>query len=114
MVGYLSSAVIAMLQGRMLGKLFRSPSLGNNLAAGGYTFVALKILQDYVPSLYSSLGLRGMGILTPSSFYNPQVNQPGSMASFVTPSAVTSAIPVGTGMGRLGNVLNTRRIGRMA
>ena len=42
--------------------------------------------------------LGGLGILTSSSFFVPQVNVPGSMATFVTPSM----IPVPDGSGGLG------------
>lgn len=44
---------------------------------------------------------RGFGLITSSNFYVPQVNLPGSMASFVLPAGV-SAGTVATKTGALG------------
>ena len=44
---------------------------------------------------------RGFGLITSSNFYVPQVNLPGSMASFVLPAGV-SAGTVATKSGALG------------
>jgi hypothetical protein len=43
-----------------------------------------------------------LGLITGSSFFVPQVNLPGSMASFVVPAAVVSPVPVPltTGLGQ--------------
>jgi hypothetical protein len=35
-----------------------------------------------------------LGLITSSNFFVPQVNVPGSMASFVAPAAVVSPVPV--------------------
>lgn len=106
-LGYLSTAVVAMLQGKLIGKVTRNASLGQNMTIGGFTYLALKLVSDFMPSLSLPFGLKGgMGILTPSSFYVPQVNMPGSMASFVTPAG----IPVSSGM----KGINSRRVGRTA
>jgi hypothetical protein len=42
----------------------------------------------------------GLGLITSSNFYVPQVNLPGSMATFVLPAAIPVAAPVcsATGM----------------
>jgi hypothetical protein len=47
---------------------------------------------------------RGFGLITSSSFFSPQVNLPGSMASFVLPAAVPLPPPVKpkTGLSGLG------------
>jgi hypothetical protein len=42
----------------------------------------------------STGSLTGLGLITGSNFYTPQVNEPGSMASFYTPAGVTAAVRV--------------------
>ena len=44
----------------------------------------------------------GLGLITTSNFFVPQVNLPGSMAAFVPPAAVVSpvAVPMTTGLGQ--------------
>ena len=48
------------------------------------------------------LGNGGLGLITSSNFFVPQVNLPGSMAAFVPPAAVVSpvAVPMTTGLGQ--------------
>jgi len=112
--GYIATALIAMLQGKMVGKLLKNPKLGRDMQIGGYVYLALRIASDYMPSLSLPFGLNGMGIVGPSSFYTPQVPISGSMGQFVLPSAVRGAIPMAAatagGMRGLGT---TRRVGRM-
>ena len=112
-VGYLSTAIVAMLQGKLIGKVTRNAALGNDMTIGGFTYLAIKVLNDFVPSLgigLSGLGGRGMGILTPSNFYVPQVNMPGSMARFVAPAGIPVAAAA-TGMRGIGSA---RRVGRVS
>ena len=46
---------------------------------------------------------RGLGLITSSNFYVPQVNLPGSMATFVRPAAIPIAVArAKTGMGLRG------------
>ncbi len=112
--GYLSTAVVAMVQGQLIGKVLKNSKFGRDMTIGGFTALALKLVNDFVPGLGLGFGLsgRGMGIITPSSFYVPQVNQPGSMASFVTPAGIPVAAP-SNGMGGMGRAM-ARRVGRMA
>lgn len=115
-VGYLSTAAIALLQGKLIGKVFKSPALGSDMTIGGFTYLGIKLLNDFMPSLGLPFGLsggRGMGLLTPSSFYVPQVNQAGSMAQFIAPAGLP--VPVATGMKGLGATsMSQRRMGRTA
>lgn len=113
-LGYLSIGIVAMLQGKAVGKILKNPTLGNDMAIGGYTYLALRVAQDYFPSL--GIGLSGMGLIGGSSFYVPQVNQPGSMGNFMLPAAVAGAIPpavVAGGMKGLGAGTSMRRVGRL-
>ena len=118
-VGYFTTALVAYAGGRTIGKVAKSRELGNNLVIGGFVYLAIKVLNDYFPSIGGNLGLsggRGMGLIAPSNFYVPQVNVPGSMGSFVPPPAVAAAMalpmapPAAAGMRGLGT---TRRIGRV-
>lgn len=111
---YIGIGLIAMLQGKAVGKLLKNPSLGNDMALGGYVYLALKIANDYFPSL--GLSLSGLGLIGGSSFYTPQVNQPGSMGTFILPAAVAGAIPpmaTSKSMSGLGAGTSMRRVGRL-
>jgi len=107
---YVGTGVVAMGLGWGVGKFGHSPTLAENVMAGGFTLLGLEILSDLVPGIaaYSGLSVSGMGnVLASSNFYTPQVNSGNSMTRFVTPAGVTMAMPVVTakkglkGMGRL-------------
>jgi len=108
---YIGTGVVALGLGWSVNKFGHSPTLAENVTAGGLTLLGLQVLSDLVPGLaaYSGLSVSGMGnILASSSFYTPQVNSGNSMTRFVTPAGVTQAIPVAVsthkglkGMGRL-------------
>lgn len=102
-VSYLSTAVVAMVLGWGVGSLGKNKSLGEQMTLGGLTYLTLRLLQDFVPSVaaISPIGLRGMGVIGPSNFYTPQVPQSGSMRNFVTPSSIASA-SAANGMSGLG------------
>jgi hypothetical protein len=116
-IGYLASAAIAVVQGKVIGKVSKNGALGNDFMVGGLAYVAAQILNSFLPSVGSYTGIsggRGVGLLGGSNFFIPQVNIPGSMGSFMIPGNVTSAIgaaipaaPASAGMGRL------RRTGRL-
>ena len=92
---YISTAVVASALGWGVRKYAHKEAFGTNLTVGGYTLLGLEVINDLVPGVagYSALGLRGLGsLITPSSFYTPQVPIGGSMTSFVTPSAISAAI----------------------
>lgn len=109
-LGYLATGVIAVMQGKLVGKFSKSSALGHNMMVGGLAYLAAKVLNDFLPSVGGYTGISGMGLIGGSSFYNPQVNQNGSMGSFVLPSAVSGMqmmAPANAGVGRL------RRTGRL-
>jgi hypothetical protein len=107
-LGYLGVAAIAFAQGKAVSKFARNPALGNDMMVGGFTYLAIKVLNDFVPSIGSMVGFSGMGLLAPSSFYVPQVNVNGSMGQFVLPAGIPVGAPASSaGVGRL------RRQGRL-
>lgn len=112
-LGYLAVGAVAITQGKLAGKFAKSPALGNDMVIGGLAYLAAKVLNDFFPAFGTYTGISGMGMIGPSSFYTPQVNQPGSMGSFVLPAATNGAMAAmaasapKTGMGVL------RRTGRV-
>ena len=112
-LGYLATGVVAVAQGKLVGKLSKNSTLGNDFMVGGLAYLAAKVLNDFFPSLGGYTGISGMGLIGGGSFYNPQVNVNGSMGSFLVPGAVTSAMntfaaaPATASLGRL------RRTGRI-
>lgn len=101
--GYVATAAIAMVQGAVATKVFKNPNLGRSMTIGGFTYLALRLLQDFVPNL--SLPFR-IGAIAPSSFYTPQVPIGNSMINFQAPNAVMAAMPMPLAgrMGRVGRV----------
>jgi len=91
-LGYLSTGVVAVAQGKLVGKFSKSAQLGNDMLVGGLAYLAAKVLNDFFPSIGAYTGISGMGMIGGSSFYVPQVNRGGSMGSFLLPSAVSGAI----------------------
>lgn len=112
-MGYFASGIVAFAQGKIVGKISKSPALGDDMFIGGLAYVALRVVSDMVPSIANMLPfkLNGLGLIAPSSFYVPQVNMPGSMSTFQVPSAVPSMVAAG-GMHGLG-MTRGRRVGRM-
>lgn len=112
-MGYVASGIVAMVQGKLVGKFTKSPALGDDMVIGGLVYVALRVITDMIPSVagYLPFKLSGLGLIAPSSFYTPQVNMPGSMSTFVTPAAIPAPVTVAAGMHGLGR--NARRVGRM-
>jgi hypothetical protein len=126
--GYIATGLTAVVTGQVVGKVTKNKQFGNWMMVGGLLIVALEVANQFFPQLQLPFGLStgtsGMGLISSSNFYVPQVNMPGSMASFVTPAGVTAAIPVvpaaaATGMSGLGGpqfspgLRTMRRIGRM-
>ena len=109
-LGYLSTAAVAILQGMAIGKVFKSPQLGKNFQTGGFVILALKIVKDFFPSIGNPFG--GMGLLAPSSFYNPQVPMPNSMVQFQLPAAISGAIPAPVASAGMGRMMRSARQGR--
>lgn len=113
-LGYLTTGVVAVAQGKLIGKVAKNAALGEDMMVGGLAYLAAKVLNDFLPSIGGYTGISGMGLIGGSSFYVPQVQMGGNMGKFVTPSAVSGAIvaaapapSANTGVGRL------RRTGRL-
>lgn len=101
-IGYVVTAIVATIQGMLVGKALKKPEVGSSMMLGGYTYLGLKILAENFPGFagYVPFGLsggKGVGLLAPSSFYTPQVPNGSSVSNFVTPSAV-NAIATQAGM----------------
>ena len=120
--GYVITAVVAVMQGQLVGKLLKKPAFGKYMTWGGLTYLGLKVINDMVPSLsgYLPFGLSGLGVISPSAgFFSPQVNKFGSMGSYITPGTITQAIaaagvPKASGMHGIGDTsMSSRRTGRV-
>lgn len=111
-LGYLATGVIAVAQGKLAGKLLKSPTIGHNMMVGGLAYLAAKVLNDFLPSIGGYTGISGMGLIGGGSFYNPQVNQNGSMGNFVIPAATMGAIAANMPTATTG-VRGLRRTGRL-
>lgn len=110
-IGYLATGVVAVAQGKLVGKISKSPALGNDFMIGGFALLAAKVLNDFFPSIGGYTGISGMGLIGPSSFYVPQVNQNGSMGQFVLPAAVSMGMPQpAPASGNLGRLRRTGRV----
>lgn len=112
--GYIATAVVAVVQGWAVGKFGKQQALGTAMQLGGFTYLGLRILEEFFPSLasVSPFGLRGMGVIGPSSFYVPQVPSRNMMTSFVRPSAIPAPVVTANGMAGLGR--RVPRMGRFA
>lgn len=118
-LGYLTTGVVAVAQGQVAGRVLKNKSLGNWMTVGGLVILGLQIMGQFFPGLQLPFGLTsgtsGMGLITSSNFYVPQVNLPGSMATFVPPAALPVVVP-STAMKGLGaSAMNQglRRVGRL-
>jgi len=111
---YIAGAVIAFLQGKLVSKFTHNSSLGENMAVGGYTYVALKALTDLLPSIPLPFGVSGLGLITSSNQWGPPwVNIPGAnMTRYVKPGGLPMMVaPPAGGTSGFGRV---RRMGRLA
>lgn len=125
MMSGVGTAVVAVVQGQVVGKVMKNPRLGNWMTIGGLVMAALELASQFFPQLAlplsitggTSSGTSGMGLLTSSNFYVPQVNVPGSMATFVAPAAIPAPVVVSSGskMAGLGAAYprSVRRVGRL-
>lgn len=124
-MGYITTAVTAVVLGQLAGKMTHNRSLGTFITVGGLLIVGLQLVGQFFPSLQlpftTTSGTSGLGLLTSSNFFVPQVNLPGSMASFVAPAAIPApmAVPASTlrGLGQGASPLiglrSARRTGRL-
>lgn len=120
MIGWATIGAVALVQGKVVGGVFKKAALGRDMTTGGLLYLGLRVISDVFPSIggYLPFSLKGgMGLIAPSSFYTPQVNQAGSMGSFIRPSAVGMPIAVVSGGGMSGinsGNRSVRRVGRVA
>ena len=128
-MGVVATGVIGVVQGQTIGKVMRNPRLGNWMTIGGLVMAALELAGQYFPQLALPLSITGgatpvtttsggMGLLTSSNFFVPQVNVPGSMATFVAPAAIPPPVVLPAKMSGLGysaypGLRTVRRTGRM-
>jgi hypothetical protein len=136
MMGYGGNLVASIALGWGAGKLTKSQDFGVMVTVGGLAALVLRILSDntsigqYVNLSLAGVGKggdTGLGIIQDSSFPVPQVAQPGSMTSFITPRATRnyvagqvsaaaaqtsqmSAAGSGAGMGRMQGRMARRAI----
>lgn len=124
MVAGMITAGIAVLQGQGIGMLMKNPRMGLWWMTGGLVMAAIELSAQFFPALALPLsvtgGASGMGLLTSSNFYVPQVNVPGSMATFIAPAAIPApvVVPAGGKMSGLGysaypGFRTVRRTGRL-
>lgn len=93
--GYIATAIIAVLQGQAVAKLLKKPAFGKYMTWGGLTYLGLKVMNDFMPSLaaYTGFGVSGLGLTARTDgFFNPQVYQFGSMGRVQLPNSVTTMI----------------------
>ena len=124
-MGYVVTAVAAIALGQISGRVLKNRSLGTFVTVGGLLLVALPLISQLFPTLALpfSTGTHGLGLITSSNFFVPQVNLPGSMASFVTPAGIptVAALPatsstlrgLGQGASPLIGLRSARRMGRL-
>ncbi len=118
MFRYFATGITASVLGILVRQFGRNRKLARDMTIGGFVVLTLQLLQDFMPQLAGQLpfGLRGMGLITPSSFPVPQVNRPNSMTSFVLPAAYRQYAPApanNNAMAGLGAYNRGPRRGRM-
>jgi hypothetical protein len=126
-MGAIGAAVIGVLGGGLLKRIPAMAQFGNGVMVGGLLVATIDIADQMsfqLPFMLSPGGTPvvtpsgGMGLLTSSNFFVPQVNLPGSMASFVAPAAIPAPVVVpaaGSKLSGLGypGLRTVRRVGRM-
>lgn len=103
LVGYLSNLVVAYAQGYLVGRMLGNKEFGESMALGGYTYVALRVINDIVPATFATIlpiGLRG--ITAPMSWYTPQALG-SKFNTYQLPPAIAGAVG-GAGVGRVARV----------
>jgi len=116
-MGYISTAVIAMASGPIVGNISKNKKLGESISLGGWVALALRLANDFMPQVPLGLSLNGMGRVIPSQFAVPRVPIGNSFSRFVAPGwTPRPALPPamvsgGNGVGAYGG---GRRMGRMA
>jgi hypothetical protein len=109
-MSYLATGVVAVAQGKLIGKVSKNSQLGDDFMVGGLAYLVAKMLNDFFPTVGAYTGISGMGLIGGSNFYVPQVNQAGSMGNFQLPGSISRTMAVASanaGVGRL------RRTGRL-
>lgn len=109
-IGYAANAAVAVAQGKLIGKVAKNASLGHSMMVGGLAYVFARALSDFFPSIGGNVGISGMGLIGGSQFYVPQVNQGGSMGSFVPVGAPPMIAAPGAGAKGVGTLRRTGRL----
>lgn len=116
-MGYISTAAVAMLQGTIAGKVARNSTLGGNMTLGGFVYLALKIVGDMLPGVAGSLplGLRGLGIISPAQRGNPVIPTAFGTNNMMVPVGPTyqRALPAPSASGNGVGMARAARVGRM-
>lgn len=104
-LGVVVTAGVGYGQGKLVGKLAKNSTLGNDMVVGGLAYAALQALKYFMPSL-AIPGFSGMGLIGGSQFYVPQVPLAGNFGAFrqvgMAPMAAANASAAGMGMVRRG------------
>jgi hypothetical protein len=112
-MGYVVTAGAAVAAGGLARTVPFLRPYSTWITVGGLLIVGIQLLQQFFPGL-NLCPSPGTGLITSSNFYVPQVNQNGSMASFILPGAIpvpTAVAPAG--MSGLGSNRSMRRVGRL-
>jgi len=114
-LGPIVSAVVAVAQGKLIGKVSKNSQLGDDFMVGGLMYAVATALNQFFPTAGTYTGISGMGLIGGSSFYTPQVSVPGNMGQFVLPQMVSGmAIAPGPQPNTVaGGVGSVRRRGRL-
>jgi hypothetical protein len=104
-IGYIGNAVAALVLGWAAKKFLKSPQLGAMVTLGGFTGLALRMLNDLTPiGQYVNLQLAGagkagdtgIGLITDSYFAVPTVFQSGSMTQAQIPDQLQQMMAAGS------------------
>lgn len=103
-IGYLGNAIAALALG-WIAKKYLGPQVGTMVTLGGFTGLALRMLNDLTPiGQYVNLSLSGagkagdtgIGLITDTTFYVPTVFNNGSMTDAMVPNQVRQLIAAGS------------------
>ena len=114
-LGYGGNAISAFGLSWGVRKFVRNPHAANMVLVGGFTALAIRLLQDYTPlgqyvqANLAGMGIRGdtgMGLLLQNSYTQPTVYDEGGAVmpsrwrALVAPPVVAAGVAGGRGIGR--------------
>lgn len=103
-IGYLGNAIASLALG-WIAKKYLGPQVGTMVTLGGFTGLALRMLNDLTPiGQYVNLSLSGagkagdtgIGLITDTTFYVPTVFNSGSMSDAMIPNQVRQLVAAGS------------------